>query len=158
MTTVHSTSFLNPITRGVRRLLLDPTLGVLGLLLIVVVISAVALPVFLTGSNLTNLIGSSITVMILAMGMTVVLISGGIDLSIGSVMALCAGVAAQSLVHGMPIGMAFLAALVVGLVAGFGRFRHCSVGLVFGSGIGHRAASLALVCVDPQLRLSQNAH
>lgn len=118
MTTVHSTSSVNPLTRGLRRLLLDPTLGVLGLLLIVVIISAAALPVFLTGSNLANLLGSSITVMILAMGMTVVLISGGIDLSIGSVMALCAGVAAQALVHGMPIGMAFLAALVVGLVAG----------------------------------------
>jgi ribose transport system permease protein len=103
------------------RILLDPTLGVITLLIAVCVISAFVLPTFLTGTNVTNLLGSSVTVMILAMGMTVVLVSGGIDLSIGAVMALCAGVTAQTLLGGMPLIVAFIAALVVGVVVGIGN-------------------------------------
>jgi ribose transport system permease protein len=118
MSTIHARSTGNPFVRAGRRLLLDPTLGVVGLLVIIIVGTAILLPVFLTGANLYNLLGSSIPVMILAMGMTVVLISGGIDLSIGSVMALSAGVAATALVQGLPLFMALLAALAVGVVAG----------------------------------------
>jgi len=111
----------NPLGHLAYRLLLDPTLGVLTLLVIVCVISAFALPSFLSITNLTNLIGSSLIVMILAMGMTVVLISGGIDLSIGAVMALCAGVTAQTLLMGLPLFVAFVAALVVGALVGIGN-------------------------------------
>jgi ribose transport system permease protein len=57
----------------------------------------------------------------LAMGMTVVLISGGIDLSVGAVMALCAGVAAETLLAGMPLMVALLTAVAVGVVAGIGN-------------------------------------
>ncbi len=107
--------------RAVYKVLVDPTLGVVGLLVLACVIAAVALPVFLKGNNLYNLVSSSLTVMILAMGMTVVLISGGIDLSIGAVMALCAGVAAESMNSGLPLFVAFLLALVTGVIAGVGN-------------------------------------
>ncbi|MGY1809823.1 ABC transporter permease [Blastococcus sp. SYSU D00669] len=111
----------NPLGRLGYRLLLDPTLGVITLLVIVCLISAFALPAFLSVGNLTNLVGGSVVVMILAMGMTVVLISGGIDLSIGAVMALCAGVTAQTLLMGMPLIVAFIAALLVGALVGIGN-------------------------------------
>ncbi|GAB3534277.1 ribose ABC transporter permease [Arthrobacter tecti] len=103
------------------RLLVDPTLGVQAMLVLACIIAAFMLPVFLNPSNLYNLINSSLTVMILAMGMTVVLISGGIDLSIGAVMALCAGVAAKCMTFGMPLFAAFIAALLVGALVGIGN-------------------------------------
>ena len=68
--------------------------------------------------NITNFLSGSYFVMLLAMGMTVVLISGGIDLSIGSVMALCAGVVAQMASHQVPIAFVIIAALAVGAFVG----------------------------------------
>jgi ribose transport system permease protein len=111
----------NPLSRFGYRVLLDPTLGVITMLVIVCVISAFVLPAFLSLANLTNLVGSSLTVMFLAMGMTVVLVSGGIDLSVGAVMALCAGVTAQTLLMGLPLFAAFLCALIVGALVGIGN-------------------------------------
>lgn len=109
------------VDRVVGRLLVDPTLGVLALLLVICLIAAFSLPVFLTGSNLYNLVNTSLVVMILAMGMTVVLISGGIDLSIGTTMALCAGVTATAMNSGLPIFVALLAALATGALVGIGN-------------------------------------
>jgi ribose transport system permease protein len=100
------------------RLLVDPTLGVISLLLVFGLIAAVVLPVFFSGNNIYNLVGASITVMILSIGMTVVLISGGIDLSVGAVMALCAGVAASVIKMGAPLFVAFIAAIIIGIAAG----------------------------------------
>ena len=100
------------------RLLVDPTLGVISLLLLFALVAAFALPVFYAGNNIFNLVGSSITVMILSIGMTVVLISGGIDLSVGAVMALCAGVAATVIKTGAPLFVAFICAVLVGIAAG----------------------------------------
>jgi ribose transport system permease protein len=103
------------------RLLVDPTLGVLALLILICLVSAFTLPVFLEPSNLYNLLNTSLVVMILAMGMTVVLISGGIDLSIGTTMALCAGVAATSMKFGLPLFAALIAALTTGALVGIGN-------------------------------------
>ena len=102
----------------IERILVDPTLGVVVLLVAFAILAAVALPVFYAGNNLFNLFSSSITVMILAIGVTVVLISGGIDLSVGAVMALCAGAAATAMRLGAPVFLAFIVALVVGVAAG----------------------------------------
>lgn len=102
----------------IERILVDPTLGVIVLLVAFAIFAAIALPVFYAGNNLFNLLSSSITVMILAIGVTVVLISGGIDLSVGAVMALCAGTAASAMRLGAPVFLAFIAALVVGVAAG----------------------------------------
>jgi predicted ABC-type sugar transport system permease subunit len=111
----------SPVDRIIGRLLVDPTLGVLALLLLICLVTAFALPVFLDPSNLYNLLNTSLVVMILAMGMTVVLISGGIDLSIGTTMALCAGVAASTMNYGLPLIAALLAALATGVLVGVGN-------------------------------------
>lgn len=108
-------------SRFTSRLLVDPTLGVICLLLLACLVAVFTLPVFLTGANMYNLVNTSLIVMILAMGMTVVLISGGIDLSIGAVMALCAGVAAQCMLYGLPLFAALVVALVVGALVGIGN-------------------------------------
>ena len=75
---------------------------------------------FLTSGNLTNVLRQVSINGILAVGMTFVILTGGIDLSIGSVLAL-AGMVGASLVVGTrphsPV-VAILAALAVGVAAG----------------------------------------
>ncbi|MDI3195516.1 ABC transporter permease [Pseudarthrobacter sp. AL07] len=121
METTSSQKNQTIVDRVVTRLLVDPTLGVLALLVLICLLAAFTLPVFLNGSNLYNLVNNSLVVMILAMGMTVVLVSGGIDLSIGTTMALCAGVTAAAMNFGLPLFAALLAALAMGALVGLGN-------------------------------------
>ena len=81
---------------SMKKFLSDPILGVIILLLLVGAVASFTIQVFFTLQNFTNFLSGSYFVMLLAMGMTVVLISGGIDLSIGAVMALCAGIVATA--------------------------------------------------------------
>jgi ribose transport system permease protein len=77
-----------------------------------------ATPHFLTVSNLINVVEQSTLIGIIAVGMTFVIISGGIDLSVGSIVAL-AGVAFGTLVRAdAPILLAALGALVAGAACG----------------------------------------
>lgn len=117
MTTAPKTR-VSTLERAGYRLLLDPTLGVQLMLVTICVIAAFSFPVFLTEANLYNVVGSSITVMLLALGMTVVLIAGGIDLSVGAVMALCAAVTAEALLNGYPLILAVPMALATGVAVG----------------------------------------
>jgi len=96
----------------------DSALGLLAMLLLLGVVLTVASPYFLTTTNLLN-IGRGIAIVgIVAVGETIVIISGGFDLSVGSTMA-AAGMAAGYLVtQDVPIGVAFAVALAVGLVVG----------------------------------------
>jgi len=92
----------------------------LGLVLIAVVFSALT-PVFLTTPNLMNILQQSSINACIALGMTLVIISGGIDLSVGPVAALSAVLGAAMMVAGVPVPLAVLAALAVG--AGCGGFN-----------------------------------
>lgn len=96
------------------RSLQDPALGILTLLVVASIATALVEPTFATRGNITNIINAMVTVSFLAIGMTIVLIAGGLDLSVGSVMGLSAGVAANLLADGAPMALAFLAALAVG--------------------------------------------
>ncbi len=75
-------------------------------------------PHFLTVSNLLNVVEQTSINAIVAVGLTFVILSGGIDLSVGSLVAL-SGVVLGSLLHaGQPLAMALAAALVVGAASG----------------------------------------
>ncbi len=100
--------------RALSRVLQDPSFGIVVLLTIASIVVAFIEPTFATNRNVTNIINAMITVSFLAIGMTVVLIAGGLDLSVGAVMGLSAGVAANFLSDGMPMALAFLSALAVG--------------------------------------------
>jgi len=70
---------------------------------------------FRSADNLFNIAGQNAWLLIAGMGMTVVLLGSGIDLSVGSVMALCGVVAAHVMVRsGLPVP----AAIALGLAAG----------------------------------------
>ncbi|MFC7843109.1 ABC transporter permease [Streptomyces sp. NPDC001046] len=92
-------------------------------LIALVMVFAVSAPKFATSANLTN-IATEITLnTMLAVGMTFVILVGGIDLSVGAVMALSAVVSGEILTaKGLPptaaIALAVLAAAGVGMLCG----------------------------------------
>lgn len=88
------------------------------LLAICAVMSWVAPDAFATTENLYNITRNFAFVGIMALGMTVVIITGGIDLSVGSVMGLVAIVTGLVLQAGYPWWLAFAAGLATGAGAG----------------------------------------
>jgi ribose/xylose/arabinose/galactoside ABC-type transport system permease subunit len=77
-------------------------------------------PYFLTVSNLMNVLLQAATVSIVAAGLTVVLIAGEIDLSIGSLIGMTGSVAAVLIIKsGYPVALGILAGLAAGVLAGF---------------------------------------
>jgi ribose/xylose/arabinose/galactoside ABC-type transport system permease subunit len=98
-----------------------------GLLLLCAVLWALT-PHFLTVSNLLNVAQQTAINAIVAAGMTFVILSGGIDLSVGSIVAV-SGVVLGSLLHlELPVAVSLLAALVVGVACGLLNGVLISVG------------------------------
>lgn len=75
-------------------------------------------PHFLTVSNLLNVAEQAAIIAIVAVGMTFVIITGGIDLSVGSVLAFAGVVMASTLHAGVPVPVALAVALGTGLFCG----------------------------------------
>ena len=82
---------------------------------------------FLTPKNMFNILRQNASNLFLATGMTMVIILGGIDLSVGSVIALSGVVAAGCVVNfGLPEAVGFIAAIAVGAAVGlFNGFIIC---------------------------------
>ena len=81
------------------------------------VILSIASPNFLTSTNLSSVVRQTAVINIIALGMTVIIISGGIDLSVGSILALSGLLGAMTMEkHGIAWGMA--AGMAVGLLCG----------------------------------------
>lgn len=73
---------------------------------------------FYTSYNLIDLVNSNSTLLIVAMGFTVVLIAGGVDLSVGGVMTVSGIIAIKLINGGMGIPLAVLIAILFGAVIG----------------------------------------
>jgi ribose transport system permease protein len=74
---------------------------------------------FMTQKNVFNVLRQISTNLYLACGMTMVIILGGIDLSVGSIIALSGCVAAACVSrYGLPIGVALIAGVLIGLIVG----------------------------------------
>ncbi|MFJ4519579.1 substrate-binding domain-containing protein [Streptomyces sp. NPDC088810] len=115
--TLKSTTGASGAPGGLRRLLLDN--GALTALIVLVVALSALSGDFLTTDNLLNIGVQAAVTAILAFGVTFVIVSAGIDLSVGSVAALSATVLAWSATsHGVPVVLAVLMAVATGVVAG----------------------------------------
>lgn len=75
-------------------------------------------PYFLTVSNLVNIIQQTSINAIIAAGMTYVIISGGIDLSVGSVLAFSGIIMASALMNGLAMPLAILLGALAGTLCG----------------------------------------
>ncbi|MES2459428.1 MAG: ABC transporter permease [Armatimonadota bacterium] len=98
-------------------------LGLLGVYIALIITLSLKSPYFLSVNNFLN-IGVAVSIIgIIAVTMTMVIVSGGIDLSVASVVALTGTVVAQLSNRDMPFGLpampvAVTSALAVGLLAG----------------------------------------
>ncbi|GEC09831.1 transporter [Streptomyces spinoverrucosus] len=102
---------------GLRRLLLDN--GALTALIVLVVALSALSGDFLTADNLLNIGVQAAVTAILAFGVTFVIVSAGIDLSVGSVAALSATVLAWSATNeGVPVVVSVVLAVATGIACG----------------------------------------
>src|ERR1700730_13832634 len=74
---------------------------------------------FLTSSNISIALAGMTPAAIVALPMTLVIVTGEIDISVGSIVGLCASFMAVCLEHGLPVEMAMLLGMVIGTLAGF---------------------------------------
>lgn len=93
-------------------------LAIIFILLILVVILTIMRPVFLTPNNLLNILRQVSIVGILGIGMTYVLISGEIDLSVGSMTALAGIIAAILMKDYAPLPIAIFAGILIAVFCG----------------------------------------
>ena len=122
-----------------------PTTGAIIALAVLVVGNALFTSNFATASNFWNVLLQVSTVLLVAVGMTLVISTGGIDLSVGSVMALAGAIAAVTLDHGVVVAVlaALGGALVVGLVNGglIARYRVQPIVVTLATLIGVRGVA-----------------
>jgi len=110
----NSTSFLEKIKTVTK---FKTGLGLLGIIVVLSILSEH----FLTATNLFNIVTQTSINALLAFGMTFVILSGGIDLSVGSVMAVASAVTAGLLTSGLNMVVAIIGGLLAG--TGLGLFN-----------------------------------
>ena len=88
------------------------------LLLLVLAAFTAATPRFLEPRNLVNILVQSSSTGIVAVGMTFVLLTAGVDLSVGALMFVAAAVAGKMVLAGFPLGLALGAIVLIGLAGG----------------------------------------
>lgn len=79
---------------------------------------SLATPHFLTATNLSSVIRQTAVINIMALGMTMIIVAGGIDLSVGSILALSGLLGAMAMQAGQPIWLGILTGVLTGLVCG----------------------------------------
>ena len=106
-----------------RRLFAAREAGVLLALLVLCIGFSIASPYFFTLRNIFNVLQGMSTIGIMAVGMTIVLVAGGLDLSVGSVLAVGAVVTARLMTYGglnpwVAVGAGLMAGVAIGAVNG----------------------------------------
>jgi len=80
---------------------------------------SIATPHFLTSTNLSSVVRQTAVINIMALGMTMIIIAGGIDLSVGSTLAMGGLLGTMSMEAGAPIPAGVAVGIVTGLGCGF---------------------------------------
>jgi ribose transport system permease protein len=80
---------------------------------------AIASPHFLTSTNLSSVVRQTGVINLMALGMTVIIIAGGIDLSVGAILAMGGLLGAMAMEHGFPIPVGIAVGILTGLFWGF---------------------------------------
>lgn len=94
-------------------------IGIIVALLILIFVFGALNPLYLTPKNLIDIIDQTVINGLLAVGMTMVIISGGIDLSVGSSMAIVLVVVGRLLNSGMNMFVASILGILLGCALGF---------------------------------------
>ena len=95
-----------------------PQIGVIAAFILMVIVFSTLSPVFFTYGNFINIANQTAIISVLAFGMTLVMLSGGIDLSVGSLVSLSAVICALRLGAGTPAPIAMGASILTGVAFG----------------------------------------
>lgn len=101
-----------------RRASLMPTFAAVAILIVLLISAQARFPKFLSPGNMSALLLDNAYLVVLAVGLTFVILTGGIDLSVGSVMAFTGILGASLLAQGMPAVVAVPIMLVAGALIG----------------------------------------
>ncbi|MGI6176662.1 MAG: ABC transporter permease [Christensenellales bacterium] len=88
------------------------------IIVVLCIITSMLSPAFLTWSNIKTTMLGLCSNGLMTIGMTIVLISGGMDLSVGSVMASASVICGICIVSGVPVVIAIILAIIVGILFG----------------------------------------
>ena len=105
-------------TGWIKRIFKAKETGILVILIILSILIQIYNPIFLTFSNIMDVLRNTSYTLVIALGMTFVLIARGLDLSVGSVLAISGLVAALCMTSGIPVVLSCLIGLGVGAVFG----------------------------------------
>ena len=106
------------ILRRLRAALHARASGLIWVLLLMCIAAAIISPAFLNPFNIINVLRQIALFGIVSVGMTFVILTAGIDLSVGSIVAVTAVISAMMLDIGTPIAAVLLAGLVIGIAMG----------------------------------------
>jgi ribose transport system permease protein len=90
-------------------------------LIILFVALAIASPHFLTNTNLSSVVRQTAVINIMSLGMTLIIITGGIDLSVGAILAMGGLLGTMAMEKGLSIPAGVLIGVLTGLVCGLGN-------------------------------------
>jgi len=96
-------------------------LGIIASLLVLMVVFTILTDKFFSASNFLNILQQAAINLCVAVGMTFVIITGGIDLSVGSIMALNGMIMAMMMASGAAPGIAVIVGLLLGILFGAGN-------------------------------------
>ena len=88
-------------------------------LIVLIVGLSLATPHFLTQTNLSSVVRQTAVINIMALGMTLIIIAGGIDLSVGAILAMGGLLGTMAMEKGLPIGAGIAVCVLTGSVWGF---------------------------------------
>ncbi|WP_377887997.1 ribose ABC transporter permease [Alkalihalobacillus sp. R86527] len=115
---------------------------VLIIFLALILVASLLSDAFFTMSNLLNVLRQVSIVAIISVGMTLVILTAGIDLSVGSVMAFTGAVAAGVITSGVSFPIAILLCMVIGLLMGAANGLIVAIG-----GVPSFIATLAVMVI-----------
>jgi ribose/xylose/arabinose/galactoside ABC-type transport system permease subunit len=95
-----------------------PQIGIAIAFVLMVVVFSMLSPVFFTYSNFINIANQTAIISVLAFGMTLVMLAGGIDLSVGSLVSLSAVACALLIAAGIPTPVAMAISILTGMAFG----------------------------------------
>lgn len=141
---------MRPFRKSLQRAL--PQISIIAAFVVMLIVFSTLSPVFFTYSNFINIANQTAIISVLAFGMTFVMLSGGIDLSVGSVLSLAGVACALLLANGVAVPLAMLSALLIGVsfgaLSGFIAVRWRVQSFLVTLGALSVARGLALVLTD----------
>ena len=109
---------MSATTAALRRFKFSREVVLLGVLIVLMIVMSLLSPLFFTVGNLLNTSRFFVEIGLMALGMTLIIITGGIDLSVGSNLALVSVAVGFTYAAGLPLPLAIVFGLVVGVAAG----------------------------------------